>query len=146
MSVFTKGGSNEPPFEHPRENMVKLYQVQCSNEPLWASARGNHGDTGQVRYPVAYNLAKRGGYSRYKVQHRERDGVWKIEKRRVIFMKKLKVYLDTSVISYLYQLDSPERMRDTLELWQLFKDGVYDVYISDIVLKEIGGCNEEKSK
>jgi predicted nucleic acid-binding protein len=61
-------------------------------------------------------------------------------------MKKLKVYLDTSVISYLYQLDSPERMRDTLELWQLFKDGVYDVYISDIVLKEIGGCNEEKSK
>lgn len=34
---FLKGCSNEPPFEHPRENMVKLYQVQCSNEPvsLW---------------------------------------------------------------------------------------------------------------
>lgn len=31
---FLKGCSNEPPFEHPRENMVKLYQVQCSNEPL----------------------------------------------------------------------------------------------------------------
>ena len=32
---FSKGGSNEPPFEHPRENMVKLYQVQCANESLF---------------------------------------------------------------------------------------------------------------
>jgi rRNA-processing protein FCF1 len=59
-------------------------------------------------------------------------------------MKKLKVYLDTSVISYLYQLDAPEKMKDTLELWELFKKGVYDVYISDIVLREIDGCDEEK--
>ena len=28
-------GFKRPPFEHPpRENMVKLYQVQCSNESL----------------------------------------------------------------------------------------------------------------
>ncbi len=30
-------------------------------------------------------------------------------------MRKLKVYLDTSVISYLDQNDAPERMKDTLE-------------------------------
>lgn len=59
-------------------------------------------------------------------------------------MKKLKVYLDTSVISYLHQLDAPEKMCDTLDLWEVFKEDVYDVFISDIVLREIDGCNEEK--
>lgn len=31
--------------------------------------------------------------------------------------RKLKVYLDTSVISYLRQEDAPERMKDALALW-----------------------------
>ena len=59
-------------------------------------------------------------------------------------MAKLKVYLDTSVISYLYQLDATERMEDTLEVWEMFRNKKYDVYISNIVLNEISGCNEEK--
>ena len=59
-------------------------------------------------------------------------------------MKKLKVYLDTSVVSYLYQEDAFERMQDTLALCELFLQGVYEVYISDIVLKEIDQCTEEK--
>ena len=59
-------------------------------------------------------------------------------------MAKLKVYLDTSVISYFYQLDAPERMEDTLEVWEMFRNKKYDVYISNIVLNEISGCNEEK--
>lgn len=59
-------------------------------------------------------------------------------------MKRYKVYLDTSVISYLYQLDAPEKMEDTLHLWKLLKEGVYEVYISDIVISEISVCNEEK--
>ena len=59
-------------------------------------------------------------------------------------MKKLKVYLDTSVVSYLYQEDTFERMQDTLALWELFRQGVYEVYISDIVLREIDRCTEEK--
>jgi hypothetical protein len=29
-------------------------------------------------------------------------------------MKKLKIYLDTSIISYLDQQDAPEKMADTL--------------------------------
>ena len=36
-------------------------------------------------------------------------------------MKKLKVYLDTSVVSYLYQEDAFERMQDTLALWKDIK-------------------------
>lgn len=61
-------------------------------------------------------------------------------------MRKLKVYLDTSVVSYLYQVDAQEKMQNTLDLWELFKNKVYEVYISDIVIREISGCNEEKLK
>ena len=59
-------------------------------------------------------------------------------------MRRLKVYLDTSVVSYLKQEDVPERMQETLRLWELFKQGQYEVYISDIVMKEINACKEEK--
>ena len=59
-------------------------------------------------------------------------------------MKKLKVYLDTSVVSYLYQKDSPEKMQDTLSIWELFKKGIYEVYVSDIVFREIDRCSGEK--
>ena len=59
-------------------------------------------------------------------------------------MKRLKVYLDTSVVSYLHQEDAPEKMQDTLSLWELFKQGVYEVYVSDIVFREIDRCSEEK--
>ena len=61
-------------------------------------------------------------------------------------MRRLKVYLDTSVISYLYQKDALEKMQNTLDLWELFRKQVYEVYISDIVIREISGCNEEKLK
>ena len=60
-------------------------------------------------------------------------------------MKTLKVYLDTSVISHLYQLDAPEKMEETKRLWEILKDKeLYEVYISDIVKMEIGKCQEEK--
>lgn len=59
-------------------------------------------------------------------------------------MQKLRVYLDTSVISYLYQEDAQEKMQDTLQLWERFKTQQYEVYISDIVINEISGCTEEK--
>lgn len=36
-------------------------------------------------------------------------------------MRKLKVYLDTSVISHLMQEDVPEKMKDTRDLWEMFK-------------------------
>ncbi len=40
-------------------------------------------------------------------------------------MKKLKVYLDTSVISYLQQEDAPEKMQETRALWEMFEQDVY---------------------
>ena len=59
-------------------------------------------------------------------------------------MRKIRVYLDTSVVSYLKQEDSPERMADTLKLWREFMDGKYDVYLSQVTIDEIGKCSEPK--
>lgn len=57
-------------------------------------------------------------------------------------MRKLKVYLDTSVISHLLQEDVPEKMADTRQLWEMFKAGKYDVYLSTVTLEEIADCPE----
>jgi len=40
-------------------------------------------------------------------------------------MKKLKIYLDTSVISHLQHEDVPEKMKDTLLFWEELKTGKY---------------------
>ena len=58
--------------------------------------------------------------------------------------EKLKVYLDTSVISHLAQEDVPEKMADTLKLWDMFKAGKYNVYLSTVTLEEISDCPEPK--
>lgn len=59
-------------------------------------------------------------------------------------MRKPKIYLDTSVISHLYQMQSPEKMEDTLALWGDIRQGMYDIYISDVVLDEIAENSGQK--
>ncbi len=59
-------------------------------------------------------------------------------------MGKLKVYLDTSVISHLLQEDVPEKMADTRQLWEMFRTGKYEVYLSTVTLEELKGCSEPK--
>ncbi|MBE5936338.1 MAG: type II toxin-antitoxin system VapC family toxin [Lachnospiraceae bacterium] len=59
-------------------------------------------------------------------------------------MRKIKVYLDTSVISHLLQEDVPEKMADTQNLWNMFKVGIYDVVLSTLTLEEIAACPEPK--
>jgi len=61
-----------------------------------------------------------------------------------MYNDKLKIYLDTSVISYLLQTDAPERMVRTLQLWEKFKTDVYDIYLSQVTLTEISRCDENK--
>lgn len=58
--------------------------------------------------------------------------------------EKLKIYLDTSVISYLTQDDAPEKMSSTVKLWELFKTKKYEVYLSTVTLQEIDDCPEPK--
>lgn len=59
-------------------------------------------------------------------------------------MGKLKVYLDTSVISHLLQEDVPEKMADTRQLWEMFYSNRYDVYLSTVTLEELKDCPEPK--
>lgn len=61
-------------------------------------------------------------------------------------MRKLKVYLDTSVISYLDQQDTPEQMKQTQQLWEIFKTSKYDIVLSTVVFDEIDKCSEEKKE
>jgi predicted nucleic acid-binding protein len=67
-----------------------------------------------------------------------------IEKKRRISMRKKKIYLDTSVVSYLRQEDAPNEMRQTQELWEVLKKGKYDVYLSEIMVYELSKCSEPK--
>ena len=55
-------------------------------------------------------------------------------------MKKTKLYLDTSVPSFLFAEDSPEKREATIQLWDILKLGVYNVVISDVLLTEISEC------
>ena len=57
-------------------------------------------------------------------------------------MKKLRLYLDTSVISHLDQPDAPEKMADTLRLWD--KVSEYEICLSEITIAEIDDCQEPK--
>ena len=59
-------------------------------------------------------------------------------------MRKLKVYLDTSVISHLMQEDVPEKMAITQELWTMFCAGEYDIYLSIVTTGELMDCPEPK--
>ena len=59
-------------------------------------------------------------------------------------MRKIKVYLDTSVIGYLDQQDEPEKMNDTIIFWSQIKEGLFDVFVSDLTLFEIANAHEAK--
>ena len=59
-------------------------------------------------------------------------------------MKKLKLYLDTSVISHLEAPDTPEKMQETLALWKDIKAGKYEIVISSVLVEEIEKCIQPK--
>ena len=59
-------------------------------------------------------------------------------------MNKIKIYLDTSVISYLEAEDTPEKMRDTLDFWRELEKDKYLVTISDLTIAELTKCPEPK--
>jgi len=60
-------------------------------------------------------------------------------------MKKLKIYLDTSVLNFIYAEDVVKR-NATINLFRLIKKGRYDAYISDVVIGEITESPKKKQK
>jgi predicted nucleic acid-binding protein len=59
-------------------------------------------------------------------------------------MKRLKIYLDTSVISHLDAPDVPDKEADTKRLWEEIKAGTFEAFISPVVVAEIERCYEPK--
>ena len=59
-------------------------------------------------------------------------------------MNKIKIYLDTSVISHMDAEETPEKMQDTVDLWQELIRGQYIVTISDLTIAELTQCPEPK--
>ena len=59
-------------------------------------------------------------------------------------MKRLKIYLDTSVISHLDAPDTPDKQRDTRKLWDDIQAEKYEVYVSPVVMAELDRCAEPK--
>ncbi|MBN2542502.1 PIN domain nuclease [bacterium] len=58
-------------------------------------------------------------------------------------MKKLKIYLDTSVINFLYANDVPELKKITVEFFDCFvMKNKYKVYVSNVVIQEINKTKE----
>ena len=47
-------------------------------------------------------------------------------------------------MAYIFVQVAPENMADTIQLWEMFKDGKYDVYLSTMTLEEIADCPEPK--
>jgi len=64
----------------------------------------------------------------------------------MLMKKKIRIYLDTSVISYLDQKDAPQRMKETQAVWEILKSNNYEVVVSSIALGEISECNTEKAE
>lgn len=60
------------------------------------------------------------------------------------YMKKLKIYLDTSVVSHLSADDTPDKMEETLRLWNDILYDKYDVYLSTLTLEEVFECEQPK--
>lgn len=60
-------------------------------------------------------------------------------------MKKLKIYLDTSVINFLFADDTPDFKKITEDFFKEYF-GRYDIFVSDIVLLEINKTENQEQK
>ena len=61
-------------------------------------------------------------------------------------MKKLKIYLDSCTINNLDEPSEPVKMAEMQAVWELIKEGEYDLVISNVVLNEIIATKDEKRR
>lgn len=58
--------------------------------------------------------------------------------------KKLRVYIETSIISHLDAPDRPDWMDETHKLWKEIRAGTYDIVVGEVVFTELEKCHEPK--
>ena len=62
-------------------------------------------------------------------------------------MRKLKIYLETTIFNFVFADDSPEKKQDTLKLFEEIEQGKYIPYTSMYVLDELEKAeNSKKTK
>ncbi|MCL2063587.1 MAG: PIN domain nuclease [Candidatus Cloacimonetes bacterium] len=59
-------------------------------------------------------------------------------------MKKIRLYLDSSVISALDDPKKPKRQQETKLFWEDIKSGKYEVVFSSVLFEEINKCERSK--
>ena len=59
-------------------------------------------------------------------------------------MKKLSLYLETSVWNFFFAEDAPEKQAVTLEFFNQVRQERYNIFISEIVFREIDRASEKK--
>lgn len=59
-------------------------------------------------------------------------------------MKKLKIYLDTSVLNFVYAEDVPDKMMVTKKFFREIKRKTFHTFISDVVIDEVNKTQEPK--
>ena len=62
-------------------------------------------------------------------------------------MRKLKIYLDTSVISFYFAEDAPEKMAITRKFFdEKLKESDYEIFLSYLVIGELGNTKDLKKR
>ena len=61
-------------------------------------------------------------------------------------MQKPRIYVETSVWSYAFADDAPESRLATLAFFDFARSGKYDLFLSEVVLAEIGRATQELAK
>ncbi|MCP4108823.1 MAG: type II toxin-antitoxin system VapC family toxin [Desulfobacteraceae bacterium] len=61
-------------------------------------------------------------------------------------MRRLKLYLETSVWNFYFADDAPEKKETTVRFFHEIKKGTYEIFISDTVLEEIGNASEDEKR
>jgi hypothetical protein len=64
----------------------------------------------------------------------------------VIFLGKLKIYLETTILNFYFADDAPDKKQDTILLFNEINQGKYDAYTSYAVIDEINKASEEKKQ
>lgn len=59
-------------------------------------------------------------------------------------MRIPKVYLETSILNFVFADDAPDKKQDTLKLFREIKEGMYEPYTSEYVLRELKRASEQK--
>lgn len=59
-------------------------------------------------------------------------------------MRKLKLYLETSVWNFIFADDAPEKRDMTKMFFASIKENLYEIFVSEVVIREINDAPESK--